>query len=258
MYQKPLWSEPESDVLPSSRRVSRANPSQVVASVSELMTSVISGPKSQEYLATRAPDGSWVKMSGGYSLFPAGECSEPFLETWPTWGSALDGVAMGLTKPLEQPIDATGCLSSDTWPTARANSAMSATCNPEANFPNLETVVAKWATPQAFDSKDVTRMTPTCIAGGRTLANDIAMWRTPSAGDPDGGIMEIREGADGKYKLRDDAPDFAKRFHQDQTTSTGGENSCEIGPTSPLRSHQGKRLNYRFVQRLMGFPDDWL
>jgi hypothetical protein len=196
MYQEPLFDEPESDDQPSFRQASRANPSQVRASVWELMTSVIYGPKSHEYLATRAPDGSWVKMSEGYSLFPAGECSEQFSETWPTWGTALDGVATVLTKPLEQAIGATECLSSD-------------------------------------------------------------IWRTPSAGDPDGGIMEIREGADGKYKLRDDAPDFAKRFHQAQTTSTDGENSCESGPTSHPPSTQRKRLNYRFVQRLMGFPDDW-
>jgi hypothetical protein len=100
MYQEPLFDEPESDDQPSFRQASRANPSQVRASVLELMTSVICGPKSHEYLATRAPDGSWVKMSEGYSLFPAGECSEQFSETWPTWGTALDGVATVLTKPL--------------------------------------------------------------------------------------------------------------------------------------------------------------
>lgn len=141
----------------------------------------------------------------------------------------MAGVATVLTKPLEQAIDETECLSSDTWPTPKAWDGR-----------------ADYTSPAELLRKDPDL---------RTEAN---MWRTPSAGDPDGGIMEIREGADGKYKLRGDAPDFAKRFHQAQTTSTDGENSCESGPTSHPPSTQRKRLNYRFVQRLMGFPDDWL
>ncbi len=42
----------------------------------------------------------------------------------------------------------------------------------------------------------------------RTSGNDSTLlgnWRTPSASDPVGGVMEIRQGCAGKYKLRDEA-----------------------------------------------------
>lgn len=42
-------------------------------------------------------------------------------------------------------------------------------------------------------------------AGGTPLPAQAAQWRTPSASDGEGGVMEMREGEDGKYKLRDHA-----------------------------------------------------
>lgn len=39
----------------------------------------------------------------------------------------------------------------------------------------------------------------------RTSGKDCTGWRSPSASDPVGGVMEIRSGCAGRYKLRDEA-----------------------------------------------------
>lgn len=61
-----------------------------------------------------------------------------------------------------------------------------------------------------------------------------ALLKTPSASDPVGGIMEIRKGTTGKYKLRDQVPHF-----------TGG-------------AKHGLRLQPGFALWMMGYPEDWL
>ena len=108
-------------------------------------------------------------------------------------------------------------------------------------------------------------------------------WRTPSASDTEGGVMEMRAGADAKYKLRDHAANWPtagandwkgtakpgqrrdqldeaaeQTFPHDRVNSTDGENSCEADPTSRPHSPKKMRLNYRFTERLMGFPESWL
>lgn len=74
-----------------------------------------------------------------------------------------------------------------------------------------------WPTPQAIDSngqgregrlkKDGPR-DPNALGSYRMDLKDTVLlsnWRTPSASDPVGGVMEIRQGCAGKYKLRDEA-----------------------------------------------------
>jgi hypothetical protein len=41
--------------------------------------------------------------------------------------------------------------------------------------------MSNWSTPSDFDAKDCTRIVCTNIGGCRTLANDIAQWRSPLA-----------------------------------------------------------------------------
>lgn len=266
--QNTLFEVQESVSQTSSRRASRANPSQLQVAVKELVTSVIYGPKSQESFAKLGQDGSWEKTSEGSLALMMEECSEPFSGTWPSWGIASGGHATEQTKPQELHNAGTESLLSDTW-------------------------------------------------------------RTPSAGDPEGGVMEMREGASGKYKLRDHAanwptpkawdgrregvspsellresPDLKTVDHcwptpvanddnktfeahmamkarmkggprmvatslqvvvqvwpsspQAQENSTDGQESSQSDQTSPPRSRPTKRLNYRFSLWLMGFPEDWL
>jgi len=54
-------------------------------------------------------------------------------------------------------------------------------------------------------------------------------WRTPSSSDGEGGVMEMREGCAGKYKLRDHVADGVK----------------------------SAKLNPRWVETLMGLPIGW-
>ncbi len=63
--------------------------------------------------------------------------------------------------------------------------------------------------------------------------HQIAILKTPSASDGQGGIMEIREDADGHYKLRDQIPHF-----------TGGKET-------------GLKLQPTFALWMMGYPVDW-
>jgi len=55
-------------------------------------------------------------------------------------------------------------------------------------------------------------------------------WRTPGASDGEGGVMEMREGCAGKYKLRDHAAD----------------------------GNKSAKLNPRWVETLMGLPIGWV
>ena len=50
------------------------------------------------------------------------------------------------------------------------------------------------------------RLIPALRASARrTSDSDCTGWRSPSASDPEGGVMEIRPGCAGRYKLRDEA-----------------------------------------------------
>lgn len=73
--------------------------------------------------------------------------------------------------------------------------------------------------------------------------NAPSVWKTPQATDGEGGVMQIREGADGKYKLRD----YAAKWHgllDPEKPSTNG-------------SRQGS-LNPRWVETLQGIPVGWV
>lgn len=80
----------------------------------------------------------------------------------------------------------------------------------------------------------VTRKGRTNFANLRDQLWHGKMLPTPSASDPEGGVMEIRPGTTGKYKLRDQVPHF-----------TGGKST-------------GLRLQPGFALWMMGYPTDWL
>ena len=115
-------------------------------------TNDTSGQKCIASFATYDPDScSWRTSQG---TFPWG--SDEFLETWPRSGMTRNGVA------YQQPplVPLTDVIASSSWPTPRANTAMSAIITPEsahnpARFPNLETVVGRrtWPTPNSDDTR---------------------------------------------------------------------------------------------------------
>jgi hypothetical protein len=207
--------------------------------------------------------------------------SEEFSGTWPSWGTAYRGECFELPTP-ERPTSERGSSSS------------------------LESL---------------------------PIPVQAEAWRTPSAGDAEGGLMEMRDGANGKYKLRDhsvaavfspteadmwrtpmaqdagscvvelkemQSRTYKLRVHSVVATETMDEGSLqdpdlgfleayeesgdlegaiseavsrlfgpnarqrllgdefsEIGHTSRLPSPKRRRLNKRFVEWLMGFPEGW-
>lgn len=122
------------------------------------------------------------------------------------------------------------------------------------------------------------------------LPNEAQEWRTPSAGNPEGGVMEIRPETAGKYKLRDDSvkwatptasaaknqgsklaeaskpiADQAVDFSLPQRTTPHGGASCTSDLTSArryralrlMRATMKHRLNPLFAEWLMGWPEQW-
>lgn len=90
-----------------------------------------------------------------------------------------------------------------------------------------------WATPQASDHVEGARTELT--SNQKCLGRDMKqwatpkVWRTPSSSDGEGGVMEMREGCAGKYKLRDHA----------------------------ANGNKSAKLNQRWVETLMGLRMGW-
>jgi len=121
------------------------------------------------------------------------------------------------------------------------------------------------------------------------------LWRTPGATDGEGGVMEMRPGTTGKYKLRDHVqpinakmwPTPCERDHHPNGMAIGSKvdlgNQVKMFPTPKERDWKGQTqrgihaqqdalpnmdkgdgkpiggsLNPRWVCWLMGYPLDWL
>ncbi len=95
-------------------------------------------------------------------------------------------------------------------------------------------------------------------------------WRTPSSSDGEGGVMEMREGCAGKYKLRDHvvaeqkswATPRANKVHPDITEDNRDylANRNKSNLEEEIAGHCGKatgKLNPRWVETLMGLPIGW-
>lgn len=72
--------------------------------------------------------------------------------------------------------------------------------------------------------------------GGTPLTLEAANWRTPSASDGEGGVMEIRPGTTGHYKLRDDVANW---------------------PT-PTAGHPSNTNSKRGADTLYGVTENWM
>jgi hypothetical protein len=79
----------------------------------------------------------------------------------------------------------------------------------------VENGCSSWPIATAMDSVGSRSQEYPTISGrhkGTTLTDAIQQWRTPSASDGEGGVMEMRAGADGKYKLRDHAVNETRKW----------------------------------------------
>lgn len=96
------------------------------------------------------------------------------------------------------------------------------------------------------------------------LAEQIKLLKTPSASDGEGGIMEIREGVDGHYKLRDQIPHYTKMMPTPNARDTRGKSIKQDrvpdiveGHNLPTGQQTGLKLQPTFVEWMMGYPKDW-
>ena len=147
-----------------------------------------------------------------------------------------------------------------------------------AAFAHYDPATSSWRTSQAslFEGPEWTTFSATWPAAGtmrngiasprpplvpRTSATGSSLWRTPHASDGEGGIMEMRPGTAGHYKLRDhvqpiNAAMWPTPLPSDVDggrTTKGSLRQDETG----LRQMVGGQLNPTWVEWLMGFPIGW-
>jgi hypothetical protein len=166
------------------------------------------------------------------------------------------------------------------WPTITAH-----TPDMESNGPNgnsgtyLAGAVKQWATPNAFcyqppenTEKWTKRAEYQQTEKGVNLHKPIQtqvlhevekQWRTPSSSDGEGGVMEMREGCAGKYKLRDhvvaEQKSWATPIMGDShlaSTPEVAQKRIEEGKVTLSRQNPGK-LNPRWVETLQGVCMGW-
>lgn len=87
--------------------------------------------------------------------------------------------------------------------------------------------------------------------------NAPSVWKTPQATDGEGGVMQIREGADGKYKLRD----YAAKWHglpDPENLNTGG-NLQELWRTPTVAEEKNQNTSTQiYLQNQVGAtPKQW-
>ena len=100
----------------SSWEVSHARPTRSQENDLPAQTSATSGLTSLDSFARLSPDGSWQKMSRGFTQANLDGSLEEFCETWPVQGMMRSGVAYPL-KTLEPHTSASA---SGLWPTPRS------------------------------------------------------------------------------------------------------------------------------------------
>jgi len=115
-------------------------------------------------------------------------------------------------------------------------------------------------TPNVQDDREVpSELRPSRIATGRKtdyLSRQIAMLKTPSSVETEGGVMEIRPGCDGHYKLRDQIAMLPTPKAQNSTgAGEHGQGGRDLQTT--VGTSHGLKLQPAFVEWMQGFPIGW-
>jgi hypothetical protein len=196
---------------------------------------------------SRAAGGWLARLVGGKWIAPPTlfEASPSFLESWPTSGSMRSGCVFA-RPTLERP---TAASESSCWPTPCA--ALQNDGESTASFSERQERLKEKGingngagTPLTQAAKLWPTPTDTSKGGGKSrsgrrstellLPGAAQMWSTPSARD-----------------RKSDSPDQSP----DHSPPLGRQVLRETGPASPKTA--GRRLNPRFVEALMGLPQNW-
>ncbi len=139
----------------------------------------------------------------------------------------------------------------------------------DRNTPTLQTQARTWATPSTREWKGHTiteqhpdgfnltlsnqvieQYGPAAQANRNTDGSHLESWRTPSSSDGEGGVMEMREGCAGKYKLRDHVvavqkqewrtPTVAEEKNQNTSTQIYLQNQVGATPKQWATPRSGK------------------
>lgn len=229
----------------ASLRDSRASPTAWPEAEKAPMTTAGFGQRLQTAFAELSPDlSSW-------RTYPACDLlgdSPLFSQTWPRSGSVSNGLAS--ERPTWTPATSGSEFSS--WPTARASCSTGSDESARQGAPTIQSVVAKWATPDCNTStKSNGLMGPNIREQAASFALASA-WPTPASRDQKGenGEAHMQNGT-GRLHLGQ-LPNFVKfRFSPPAPAAPHGLESSEMLVISR------QRLNPAFVCWLMGWPWFW-
>ena len=237
----------------SCLRASRASRSVQPGNSVDSMTSGGSGLLSSDALGTFAPDGSFSKTC--LDLF--GTDSDPCSVDWPRSGTMRNGVCSARpTLELHTSVNASGVspaegtpltMQAGLWatPDVRSHHAQGATHNPASQSTQIALQAQQWPTPNAHH-KDAGPIPPREDGTERLdqLPRVAVAWGTdPGPGNPGTTLAGAA--------IRSSLPAL-------RISSCGPE--CLSTPRGSLpRSPSPKRmrLNPRFVEWLMNWPDNW-
>jgi hypothetical protein len=168
------------------------------------------GPSSRGAFAKLSPDGCWLKMSQGFYLSTLEGDLVPYSETWPNSGSMRNG-AVSQPQPWVRRISGG---ESFWWPTATASGF---------EVKDIPALLERRAKVKAERRNG--------NGFGLTLGQAVKMWRTPQAGEGNGGGSPATRRAAQGHSV----------YLRDQVVEAEG----------------GGSLNPMWVEWLMGFPPGW-
>ncbi len=265
-------------VIPASHSAQQGNDS-------EQKTRVTSGHTSPDQFELFAPDSVSLRMSKDTSRWDSPASSA----TWKSWVTKCRGEYSARLKSAHL----TNGSGSSSWatPTALLGSMYAEGNALERNSMSLasQASLTTWPTPIAKDWKGcgnavqrkdgkhrLDTLEAVVMFGLHAPANPSThgsrpeSWRTPSSSDGEGGVMEMREGCAGKYKLRDHvvaeqkswATPRANKVHPEITEDNRDHlaNRNKSNLEEEIAGHCGKvtgKLNPRWVETLMGLPIGW-
>lgn len=244
MTTSQLSMELDIEELTLSQEGSRANRLASPENAKELVMHVIYGPKCLELFGRRNPLGFWEKTSQGCLALTEVECLETPSVDWPTWAIVSGGECYQLT-PLEL---ATTEDEFSSLPTPTASDRV-----------NDVTATPSEKSLERLKKGEIARVRKT-----RAPTLSAAVLPTPNAFDAHG-LLNRKEGTAHKLKggckylaevlATPQASDVA--FRQSTANWEGNDLVSQTVGKSFQETGERGRLNPLFVERMMGFPQDW-